>query len=150
MSSTKAPAPTSSPALSAPEVTRKVAKRKRGKAKKKPLSSSATTAPKGRKRGPQKKLNWESMKVFDRPLYRMPYQLAKYRKGKKGLSGDPPLWMQVAIESGLVEMGSQSKGCQGGALLEPIGKAPPPRASREELIDMITLGLIESYEKMKT
>lgn len=136
-----------------PEVAESVASKPR-------RSSSAMAQRKGRappkksgsKRTKAKRIDWNKVKVFEEPAYRLPFRLAMYtngpHKGKNGAFIPPPLWLQVAIESGLVEMGSPGKASQGGALLEPIGSHPPARMKSGELDRMITEGLAKTLDKL--
>lgn len=114
--------PTSSPAPCAPEASRK--------------------AGSSRRRGLQHNTNWDKIKVFKEPEYRLPYKLAKYMPGRKG-SQDPELWLQVAIESGLVVMEECEEAARRGAWLEPLGDNPPARMTREELEALIEAGIRE-------
>lgn len=108
-------------------------------------SSSTTTHPMDRKLGRSKKINWDKVKVFDKPEYRLPFKLSKYTQGRGGYEPEP--WLQAAIESGLVEMGSLEKGGRVGEWLEPIGDHPPARMKREELEALMAKCLAEMLEK---
>ncbi len=108
-------------------------------------SSSTTKAP-VQSRGRSKKINWDKVRVFKQPEYRLPFSLGKYVPGKR-TQQDPELWIQVAIESGLVEMGSLRGGGPVGDLLDPLNGNPPARMNREDLEALVTKGLMEVLEK---
>lgn len=94
-----------------------------------------------------KKTNWEKVRVFKAAEYRTPFKLSKYVPGKKGY--EPDVWLQVAIESGLVEMGSPSEGYLGDALLNPIDRRRkgPPSMKRKDLEALIAKGIVDILEK---
>lgn len=98
---------------------------------------------------PSGKINWDKVRVFEAAEYRTPWKLAMYLPGKRSkVSGEPELWLQVAIESGLVEMGSLEKGYQGGELLNPIDRRRGrPGMKRKELEALIARGIIDTLEK---
>lgn len=112
-------------------------------------SSSTTKAPKGDRPSRSRKTNWDAVRVFKEAEYRTPLKLGMYTKGKKTRgAGEPDVWLQVAIESGLVEMGSLSEGYQGDGLLDPIGKRRKvPFMSHEDLEAMIAKGIADILEK---
>lgn len=64
--------------------------------------------------------------------------------------GDPALWLQVAIESGLVEMGSLEKDIRVRDILSPIGdeEAPAPQLPRGELQRLLMEGTINTLAEM--
>jgi hypothetical protein len=97
-------------------------------------------------KGRSKKINWDKVRVFKQPEYRLPFVPSKYVRGKRARQ-DPELWIQVAIESGLVEMGSLSGGGPVGDLLDPLNGNPPARMNREDLEALVTKGLMEVLEK---
>lgn len=108
-------------------------------------SSTATDNQPAEKAARSKKINWDKVKVFAKPEYRLPYKLTKYMQGKKPEnSGEPELWLQVAIESGLVEMGSLHEDGRVRELLEPIDGAPKARASRADLEMLLAKGIADA------
>lgn len=78
----------------------------------------------------------------------MPFKLAKYSKGKtpKGL-GEPEIWLQIAIESGLAKMGSLADNPPGD-WLEPLNGNPPARETRQTLEDLLRRGTIDAIQKL--
>lgn len=110
-------------------------------------SSSDTKGRSTDKPSRSKKINWEKVRVFDKPEYRLPFKLSKYTAGKKGRGYDPEPWLQAAIESGLVEMGSLAGGKVVGEFLEPIGRHPPARMKPEKLEAMLLKGISDILEK---
>lgn len=87
---------------------------------------------------------WDKYKVFARPEYRTHYEYKALLPGRKlPGSGRPEPWLEAAIRSGLVEMGSLEKATPGGELLEPLNGHPPPRMSREALELMWAKGIAE-------
>lgn len=86
---------------------------------------------------------WDKYKVFARPEYRT-HEFKALMPGRKlPESGRPEPWLEAAIRSGLVEMGSPEKGLPVGDWLEPINGHPPPRMSREALELMWAKGIAE-------
>lgn len=95
-----------------------------------------------RKRGG--KIDWDAVKVFQEPEYKIPYKLTTYMPGKRSKNAiAPELWVQVAIESGLVAMASQSEATQGGEWLEPLNGNPPARMNPGELQTLIADGIAD-------
>lgn len=87
---------------------------------------------------------WDKYKVFAHPEYRTRYQYKGLLPGRKlPGAGRPEAWLEAALRSGLVEMGSLEKATPGGGLLEPINGHPPPRMNREALELMWAKGIAE-------
>lgn len=129
-------APTTSPEPCDPEATPKAAESKR-RPNSKPRSD--------------KKIRWDKLKVFERPVFRLPYTLSKYvpSPGRHGGSVEPQLWVQAAIESGLVEMAPRDEVARKGEWFEPIGDHPPEGVNRVDLERDIILGLEKTLNHMK-
>lgn len=100
-----------------------------------------------RKKRKDAKVNWDKVKVFAKPEYRIPFKAAIYQNGKKptGLIA-PPAWLQAAIESGLVEMGSPNADGRAVEFFDPIGAQPPARMSREELDRRLYEGIAKTLD----
>lgn len=103
-----------------------------------------------------KALDLDKIKVFAKPEYLLPYHLAMYTNSpKKKDSVRAPLWLQAAVESGLVAMGSPSEDGLKGGLLKPLDGHPPPRLKAGELDRYLqesiskTLRQIEEYAAKK-
>ena len=89
--------------------------------------------PKGEKSKRTKKIDWDKVKVFDKPEYLVPYKLAKYMPGKRSKNYvEPELWLQVGIESGLVATASRD-GETGGEWMQPLDDNPPAYMKAEDL-----------------
>lgn len=96
--------------------------------------------------GPPKALRELNPKVFAKPEFQLPYHLAMYSVGpgaKRAIQA--PMWLQVAILSGLVEMVSPNEAKAGDGLLKPIRKRHPlPRMTPEKLEALMLKGLAEA------
>jgi hypothetical protein len=94
-----------------------------------------------------KNADWDKIKVFKEPEYRVPWKLALYSKGKQGAAAAPEPWIQAAIESGLAVMEPRDGG--GSEWLEPLGDHPPARMTRAELEALINQGIQDMLDKDK-
>lgn len=97
-----------------------------------------------------RRLKWDKVKVFDKPEYRLPYPLTGFPKGRrrKGLARSAG-WLEVALESGLVETGLPNEASQGGVLLKPLDDHPPARMTREELNELVRQGLERTLAELQ-
>lgn len=102
----------------------------------------AEASPKRKRRS--KKINWDKVKVFAEPEYRVPWQLQQYSKGRGSAPAEP--WIQAAIESGLAVMEPQESPSD---WLEPLGDNPPARMSQEDLQALVDKGLQEIWSILK-
>ncbi len=94
-------------------------------------------------------LDLRKVKVFAAPEYRMPYRLAMYTPSPKQKDSiRPPLWLQAAIESGLVEMGSPNVDRVEDGLFKPLNGHPPPRMKPGELERAIREGIENTLKLM--
>lgn len=97
----------------------------------------------------KRKLNPIKNPLF-KPVWRIPFVLDMYRGGGKRskLVGSPPLWLQVAIESGLVEMYEPKEGEYVG-WLEQIDKTQViPNYTEEDIHKMLTDGLASTLDDL--
>ena len=95
-----------------------------------------------------KRINWDRIKVFKKPEYRLPWKLTKYMQGKRPKDySEPELWLQAAIESGLVEMGSLPEDGRVREILTPINGAPPPYLAAGELEVMLMKGMEDTLKE---
>lgn len=124
--------------------TRKAARSKKGPAPKVYVAKPASTnmagdpIPSGR----LKKTKWDTMKVFDKPVFRLPYRLAMYTNGPKGAAYCPPdLWLQAGIEAGLVVMEPPKEGVPKGGWLEVIDKEAFVPLKPGELQELVNEGI---------
>ena len=88
-------------------------------------------------------------KIFA-PVWRLPFVLDKYRTRGKGskLVGEPPGWLQAAIESGLVEMVPTPPGGTPVGYFEQVDKNfVVPKITEEEIEAMVLAGLLNDLEK---
>lgn len=98
----------------------------------------------------KRKLNPVKNPLF-KPVWRIPVVLDMYRGGGKRskLVGSPPLWLQVAIESGLVEMYEPKEGEYVG-WLEQIDKTQViPKYTNEDIERMLTEGLEKTLDDLE-
>lgn len=83
-------------------------------------------------------------KVFAKPEFQVPFRLAMFTAGP-GKRHPAPLWLQVAVLSGLVEMVSPNEAKAGDGFLKPIRKRHPlPRMKPGELDALMAKGLAEA------
>ena len=116
-----------------------------------PLASEASPKVEASATSRPKKIEWNKVKLYDKPLYRTPYKFTALMPGRRPKHGvyEPEGWIRAAIESGLVEMGSLEKGGPVGALLEPIRKKTPlPQFDRSTLEKMWTDGIADALKKL--
>lgn len=99
-------------------------------------------SPKRKRRS--KKINWDKVKVFAEPEYRVPWALQKYSKGKGSIPPEP--WIQAAIESGLAVMEPHESPSD---WLEPLGDHPPAEMNREDLQALIDKALQDIWTILK-
>lgn len=118
------------------------------KAAESPKSSPTEATPVTRRRRRSGRIDWSKVKVFEQPEYRLPWQLAKYTRGKNplGVLGPEP-WVEAAIESGLVVMDVREGEQLSGEWFEPLGDNPPPQMTREELEGLIAKGIADLIDK---
>lgn len=103
-----------------------------------------TGEPSPKKKRRSKKINWDKVRVFSEPEYRVPWQLQQYSKGRGKIPAEP--WIQAAIESGLAVMEPQESPQD---WLEPLGDNPPARMNLEDLQSLIDKGLQEIWTTLK-
>lgn len=97
-----------------------------------------------------KALDLDKVKVFAKPEYRLPYHLAMYTNSpKKKASVPAPLWLQAAVESGLVEMGPPSADGLRDGLLSPLDGHPPIRMKPGELDRMLRDGIARTLRQLE-
>lgn len=114
-----------------------------------PAPSAPEASPKGAKsKGRTPKVDWSKVKVFKKPEYRVPVTFQMYRKGKNTPGLEPELWMQAAVESGLVAMGSLEKDGPVGEWFEPLDGAPEPKGSAAELEALLLKGIADVIDKL--
>lgn len=119
---------------------------------KKAAGSPNSSATMGRSTGKptrSKKIKWETMKVFDQPEFTVPFGISMYKRGKKpqGIPG-PELWMQAAIESGLVAMGSFDAAEQKHEMYKP-SKDHPPQEMNKSLDQLLDEGIADTLAKLE-
>ena len=86
--------------------------------------------------------------LFD-PIWRIPVVLAKYQGGMAAKHAvDPPVWLQVAVESGLVQMYRPYPGEQVYWLeqIDPMQVIEYP--THEEVQRMIDRGTLDALDKI--
>lgn len=82
--------------------------------------------------------DWETVKVFQEPAFRVPVGLAQHTPGRRRYSVIPPLpWLDAAIRAGLVEMASRSGDSQEGAFFVPLEGKEMPFCSRADLLQQL-------------
>lgn len=114
-----------------------------------PTSSPAPSGRGATRKAGRSKIDWDKVKVFEKPEFRVPFTFQKYRNGKK--SGiEPELWMQVAVESGLVEMGSPHEDGGVGEWYEPTEGFAKPYMSRAELEALLVKGIADLVDPPST
>lgn len=110
-------------------------------------TSSPTGDQKKRKRRTDRK--WENVLVFERPEYRVPFKLTKYVKGPRPKDyAEPEMWLQLGIESGLVEMGSPRADGRASDMFEPIGDAVDATVKRYNLEELLQKGIEDALTKL--
>lgn len=114
-----------------------------------PSKATTTVAPSKGTRSRQKKINWDKVRVFDKPEFMVPFRFPKYRGGKNpfGVPG-PELWVQAAVESGLVRMEPFDPEKQRGAWFEPL-EDHPPREMNKSLDELLDEGIADTLRKLE-
>lgn len=97
-----------------------------------------------------KKVNWSKVKVFDKPVLRLPFRLAKYSKGRGAAWGDPELWLQAGIESGLVVMEEPKEGEHAPSWLEVIDREAYQPLKPGELQELVNEGIRNNLKALES
>ncbi len=109
-----------------------------------PARSAPGATPKAAKSS-KTKVNWDKVKVFDRPELRLGLRLAKYTKGRGGLPPEP--WVEAAIQSGLLELASPNAGDR-RHWIEPIDGQPLQGLSLDDILREKTASTLKRLEEL--